>query len=60
MEKAKSRFDTIAEELERVVVAKEGESIKELGVQQGGSKGNPPGKRAIAQGRRQRRTPAQG
>jgi Rho GTPase-activating protein RGD1 len=47
MEKAKSRFDSIAEELERVVVAKEGESIKEIGVQQGGSKGNPPAKRAI-------------
>jgi Rho GTPase-activating protein RGD1 len=46
MEKSKSRFDMVAEELERVVVAKEGESIKELGVQQG-AKGNPKGRRAI-------------
>jgi hypothetical protein len=46
MEKSKSRFDTIAEELERVVVAKEGESIKDLGVQQG-SRNNPKGRRAI-------------
>ena len=48
MEKSKNRFDAVAEELERVVVAKEGESIKELGVQQGAvGKGNPKGRRAI-------------
>ncbi|RXK35170.1 GTPase activating protein [Tremella mesenterica] len=32
MEKAKVRFDTTAEELERVLVAKEGESIKDSGM----------------------------
>lgn len=29
MEKAKSRFDSTAEELERILVTKEGESIKD-------------------------------
>ncbi|ORY33022.1 Rho GTPase activation protein [Naematelia encephala] len=37
MDKAKARFDATAEELERVLVAKEGESIKESGMRSGGA-----------------------
>ncbi|KZS94584.1 RhoGAP-domain-containing protein [Sistotremastrum niveocremeum HHB9708] len=46
MEKAKNRFDMTGEELERILVAKEGESIKDTGLQHT-VKGNPSGKRAI-------------
>lgn len=37
MDKAKARFDSTAEELERVLVAKEGESLKESGMVTGPS-----------------------
>ncbi|KAI9636893.1 putative GTPase activating protein [Dioszegia hungarica] len=37
MDKAKSRFDQTAEELERLLVAKEGESFKESGMRSSGS-----------------------
>lgn len=60
MDKAKSRFETTAEELERVLVAKEGESFKESGMRSsasnsstntsGSSSGTPAsggGKRAL-------------
>ncbi|TDL24106.1 GTPase activating protein [Rickenella mellea] len=46
MEKSKIRFDLTAEELERVLVAKEGESMKESGMQ-GRSPGGAGGKRAL-------------
>lgn len=46
MEKAKARFDMTAEELERVLVQKEGESYKETGVQ-AKSPGGVGGKRAL-------------
>lgn len=45
MEKSKARFDLTAEELERVLVAKEGESMKETAMRSPGSGGG--GKRAL-------------
>ncbi|OCB86405.1 RhoGAP-domain-containing protein [Sanghuangporus baumii] len=45
MEKSKTRFDLTAEELERVLVAKEGESLKETAMRSPGSGGG--GKRAL-------------
>jgi hypothetical protein len=38
-------MDILADELERVIVAKEGESFKDTGVQH--AKSNPPGRRAL-------------
>jgi hypothetical protein len=43
-EKSKSRLDVLSEELERVLVAKEGESLKESAVR---SPGGASGKRAL-------------
>jgi hypothetical protein len=47
MEKCKARFDSTAEELERLLVVKEGESIKDTGVQPRNSGPGVGGKRAI-------------
>jgi hypothetical protein len=44
VEKCKSRFDTTAEELERLLIQKEGESYKDTGVRSPGGVG---GKRAL-------------
>ena len=44
MNKAKNRFDLTAEELERLLIQKEGESYKDTGVRSPGGIG---GKRAI-------------
>ena len=44
MEKSKTRFDLTAEELERVLVAKEGESMKDTAMRSPGTGG---GKRAL-------------
>ena len=44
MEKCKNRMDLLADELERVIVAKEGESFKDTGVQHAK---NPAGRRAL-------------
>ena len=46
MEKAKSRFDLTAEELERLLVQKEGENMKETAMQ-ARSPGGVGGKRAL-------------
>ena len=46
MEKAKARFDITAEELERLLLQKEGESVKDFGLQ-ARSPGGAGGKRAI-------------
>jgi len=48
-EKAKARVDTSGEELQRLLVAKEGESMKEAGLQSNGKSSAPgaAGKRAI-------------
>lgn len=45
MEKCKHRMDILADELDRVIVQKEGESLKETGVQH--TKNNPAGRRAL-------------
>ena len=45
MEKSKQRFDLTAEELERVLVAKEGESMKDTAMRSPGASGG--GKRAL-------------
>ena len=45
MDKSKNKIDATAEELERLLVAKEGESIRETGVQ--GRSPGVGGKRAI-------------
>lgn len=45
MEKSKTRFDLTAEELERVLVAKEGESMKDTSMRSPGAGGG--GKRAL-------------
>lgn len=44
MEKTKARFDVTAEELERLLIQKEGESYKDTGVRSPGGVG---GKRAL-------------
>ena len=46
MDKCKNRFDLTAEELERILLVKEGESVKENGIQ-GKSPGGVGGKRVL-------------